>query len=108
MTAMRRGRGELYELAALPSDPRLSNADLAPTAIAQRTWSTYHVASLWIGLAVCIPTYILAAGLVEGGMSWRQAMATVLLGNLIVLVPMILIAHAGTKYGIPFPVLARA
>ncbi|HXU32101.1 MAG TPA: NCS1 family nucleobase:cation symporter-1 [Thermoanaerobaculia bacterium] len=105
---MRRVRGDLYELAAPPSDPRFSNADLAPTSVAQRTWSTYHIASLWIGLAVCVPTYMLAAGMVDGGMSWWQAMATILLGNLIVLVPMVLIAHAGTRFGIPFPVLARA
>ena len=67
-----------------------------------------HVASLWVGLSVCIPTYMLAAGLVQGGMSWWQAMLTILLGNLIVLVPMVLIAHPGTRFGIPFPVLARA
>ena len=106
--AMRRVRGDLYELAQAPTDPRLSNADLAPTSVAQRTWTTYHVASLWIGLSVCIPTYMLAAGLVEGGMAWWQALATILLGNLIVLLPMMAIAHAGTRYGIPFPVLARA
>ncbi|HVR70683.1 MAG TPA: NCS1 family nucleobase:cation symporter-1, partial [Vicinamibacteria bacterium] len=73
-----------------------------------RTWSTYHIASLWVGLSVCIPTYMLAAGLVDGGMNWWQAVMTIMLGNLIVLVPMVLIAHAGTRYGIPFPVLARA
>jgi nucleobase:cation symporter-1, NCS1 family len=105
---MRRVRGDLFELAEPPADPELSNADLAPTRADQRTWTTYNVASLWIGLSVCIPTYMLAAGLVDGGMSWRQAMLTILLGNLIVLVPMILIAHPGTRYGIPFPVLARA
>jgi NCS1 family nucleobase:cation symporter-1 len=105
---MRRARGELYELAAPPSDPRLSNADLAPTSVGQRTWTTYNIASLWIGLAVCIPTYMLAAGLIQGGMNWWQALLTILLGNLIVLVPMTLIAHAGTRFGIPFPVLARA
>jgi NCS1 family nucleobase:cation symporter-1 len=105
---MRRVRGELYELREPPTDPRLANADLAPTTAAQRTWSTYHIASLWIGLAVCIPTYMLAAGLVDGGMSWKQALFTILLGNLIVLLPMVLIAHAGTRFGIPFPVLARA
>jgi len=105
---MRRVRGDLYELREQPDDPRLWNRDLAPTRAAQRTWTTYNMASLWIGLSVCIPTYMLAAGLVEGGMSWWQAMVTILLGNLIVLVPMVLIAHPGTRYGIPFPVLARA
>src|SRR5215218_6286799 len=106
--AMRRVRGDLFELAEPPSDPRLSNADLAPTRAEQRTWTTYHIASLWIGLSVCIPTYLLAAGLVQGGMSWKQAIFTILLGNVIVAVPMVLIAHSGTRFGIPFPVLARA
>jgi NCS1 family nucleobase:cation symporter-1 len=105
---MRRAPGELYELALAPPDPELSNADLAPTRVAQRTWGTYHIASLWVGLSVCIPTYMLAASLVGGGMSWRQAVFTIMLGNLIVCVPMVLIAHAGTRFGIPFPVLARA
>jgi nucleobase:cation symporter-1, NCS1 family len=98
----------LYELTTPPADPRLSNADLAPTRIADRTWSTYHIASLWVGLSVCIPTYMLAASLIQGGMNWWQAVMTIMLGNLIVCVPMVLIAHAGTRYGIPFPVLARA
>ncbi len=105
---MRRYPGELYELAEVPTDSRLANADLLPTRVAERTWTTYNMASLWIGLAVCIPTYMLAAGLVQGGMSWWQAMVTILLGNLIVTLPMILVAHAGTRFGIPFPVLARA
>src|SRR5687767_1656406 len=108
MREMRQGRSELYELTTPPSDPRLSNADLAPTRIADRTWSTYHIASLWVGLSVCIPTYMLAASLIQGGMNWWQAVMTIMLGNLIVCVPMVLIAHAGTRYGIPFPVLARA
>jgi NCS1 family nucleobase:cation symporter-1 len=108
MREMRQGRSELYELTTPPADPRLSNADLAPTRIADRTWSTYHIASLWVGLSVCIPTYMLAASLVQGGMNWWQAVMTIMLGNLIVCVPMVLIAHAGTRYGIPFPVLARA
>jgi len=106
--AMRRHPGELYDLAEPPADGALSNTDLAPTPVARRTWSTYNVASLWIGLAVCVPTYMLAAGLVEGGMSAWQALGTILLGNLIVLLPMVAIAHAGTRYGVPFPVLARA
>ncbi len=108
LQAMRRVRGDLFELREPPSDPRLSNADLAPTRVEQRTWTTYHIASLWIGLSVCIPTYLLAAGLVQGGMSWKQAIFTILLGNVIVAVPMVLIAHSGTRFGIPFPVLARA
>lgn len=105
---MRRAPGDLYELVVAPSDGTLTNADLAPTRIADRTWSIYHMASLWVGLSVCIPTYMLAAGLVGGGMSWSQALLTIMAGNLIVCVPMVLIAHAGTRYGIPFPVLARA
>ncbi len=108
VASMRRAPGELYELAAPPADARFSNADLQPTRVAQRTWGTYHIASLWVGLSVCIPTYMLAAGLVGSGMNWWQAVLTIMLGNLIVCVPMALIAHAGTRFGIPFPVLARA
>ncbi len=86
----------------------LWNADLAPTPLSRRTWSTYHIAALWIGMAVVITTYTLASGLMQQGMTWWQAMLTILLGNTIVLVPMILNAHAGTKYGVSFPVLCRA
>ena len=89
-------------------DPSLYNEDLAPVPKEKRSWGTYDFASLWISMAVCIPTYMLASGLIAGGMSWKQAIATVLLGNLIVLIPMVLNAHAGTKYGIPFPVFVRA
>ena len=89
-------------------DPSLYNEDLAPVPKSKRSWGTYDFASLWISMAVCIPTYMLASGLIAGGMSWKQAIATVLLGNLIVLIPMVLNAHAGTKYGIPFPVFVRA
>jgi len=74
----------------------------------KRSWGLYNYASLWVAMSVCIPTYMLASGLIAGGMSWWQAIATILLGNLIVLVPMLLNAHAGTKYGIPFPVFVRA
>jgi NCS1 family nucleobase:cation symporter-1 len=86
----------------------LWNKDLAPTALSQRTWTTYNIAALWIGMAVVITTYTLASGLMAQGMNWAQALTTILLGNAIVLIPMILNAHAGTKYGVSFPVLCRA
>src|SRR5437867_6859767 len=86
----------------------LWNPDLAPTPPERRTWSTYNIAALWIGMSVVITTYTLASGIMQQGMNWWQAMLTILLGNTIVLVPMILNAHAGTKYGVSFPVLCRA
>ncbi len=91
----------------LPDSP-LWNPDLAPTTPAQRTWTTYNIAALWIGMSVVITTYTLASGIMQQGMNWWQAMITILLGNTIVLIPMILNAHAGTKYGVSFPVLCRA
>ncbi|MFL5510598.1 MAG: NCS1 family nucleobase:cation symporter-1 [Gemmatimonadaceae bacterium] len=103
--------GRYTETAYTPDDIRSSplwNADLAPTDPSRRTWSTYNIAALWIGMSVVITTYTLASGLMEQGMTWWQAMMTILLGNVIVLVPMVLNAHAGTKYGISFPVLCRA
>ena len=92
------------ELAGSP----LWNRDLAPTPPERRTWSTYNIAALWIGMSVVITTYTLASGLMQQGMRWWQAMLTILLGNSVVLLPMVLNAHAGTKYGISFPVLCRA
>ena len=86
----------------------LINEDLAPVNAEERTWSSWNIAALWIGMAVCIPTYMLAAGMVSQGMNWWQATLTVMAGNMIVLIPMILNGHAGTKLGVPFPVLARA
>jgi nucleobase:cation symporter-1, NCS1 family len=86
----------------------LYNKDLAPISKSRRTWGLYNYASLWVAMSVCIPTYMLASGLIAGGMNWWQAIATILLGNLIVLIPMLLNAHAGAKYGIPFPVFVRA
>lgn len=86
----------------------LYNADLAPTLPERRTWSTYNYIALWFSMCMEVSTYMLAAGLVAGGMNWKQALCTVLLGNLIVLVPLLLNAHAGSKYGIPFPVFVRA
>jgi NCS1 family nucleobase:cation symporter-1 len=89
-------------------DTSLYNEDLAPIPLEKRTWGMYNYASLWVAMSVCIPTYMLASGLIAGGMAWWQAIGTILLGNLIVLIPMLLNAHAGTKYGIPFPVFVRA
>ncbi|MFQ5741778.1 MAG: NCS1 family nucleobase:cation symporter-1 [Acidobacteriota bacterium] len=91
-----------------PESNALLNADIAPTPIEKRSWNYLHFASLWVGMSVCIPTYLLAASMIGAGMNWWQSLFTILLGNAIVLVPLILNAHAGTKYGIPFPVFARA
>ena len=90
------------------TDPSLSNRDLAPTTPTQRTWGTYNYIALWFSMSMEITTYQLASSLIAKGMDWKQAVFTVLLGNLIVLVPMLLNAHAGAKYGIPFPVFIRA
>jgi nucleobase:cation symporter-1, NCS1 family len=92
----------------LSSSTHLWNDDLAPTSAAQRTWRWYHFAALWVGMVMCIPAYTLSASLIEGGMSAWQAVFTVFLANAIVLMPMLLIGHAGTRYGIPYAVLARA
>src|ERR1700681_2274837 len=86
----------------------LYNEDLAPIPASRRSWSTYNYAALWIAMSVNIPTYMLASGMIAGGMSWRQAIFTVFLGNVLVLAPMLLNAHAGARYGIPFPVFVRA
>ena len=90
------------------SDAALINPDLAPVPPERRTWTWWHIASLWIGMAICIPTYALASGLVDQGWTWQAAVGAVVLGNLVVLFPIALNSHAGTRYGIPFPVLARA
>jgi nucleobase:cation symporter-1, NCS1 family len=90
------------------SQSRLYNEDLAPVPAERRTWGMWNIAALWVGMAVCIPTYTLASGLIAQGFPWKLALLTIVLGNIIVLVPMVLNAHAGTKYGIPFPVLLRS
>jgi len=89
-------------------DNSLYSEDLAPIPPAKRTWGTWNYAALWISMSLCIPTYMLASSLIGGGMSWWQAIITIFLGNSIVLVPMILNGRAGARYGIPFPVFARA
>ena len=86
----------------------LSNDDLDPVPASRRSWTVWNFAALWISMAACIPTYMLASSLIGGGMNWWQAILTIFLGNLIVLIPMVLNAHAGTRYGIPFPVYCRA
>src|SRR5881396_655789 len=86
----------------------LYNPDLAPASAERRHWGTYNYAALWISMSVNILTYMLAASLIQGGMNWKQAVITIFVGNVIVMVPMLLNSHPGTKYGIPFPVLARA
>jgi NCS1 family nucleobase:cation symporter-1 len=86
----------------------LYNADLAPVSAERRTWSTYNYAALWVSMSVNILTYVLAASLIQGGMDWKQAILTVFMGNTIVLAPMLLNSHPGARYGVPFPVLARA
>lgn len=101
------GRVELVADGALAASP-LYNEDLAPVPLTGRVWTTYNFAALWMSMSACIPTYMLASGLIAAGMSWWQALFTIFLGNVIVLVPILLNSHPGTKYGIPFPVFARA
>src|ERR687883_390425 len=101
------GRVELRDYSVISSSP-LYNSDLAPVPMEKRNWTTYNYAALWISMAHCIPTYMMASGLISAGMNWWQALITILLGNTIVLAPILLNSHPGTKYGIPFPVFARA
>lgn len=90
------------------SESWLWNRDLAAIPPERRAWTTYNYAALWISMSVNIPTYLLASGMIAGGMNWKQAIFTIFLGNVLVLIPMLLIAHAGARYGIPFPVFARS
>lgn len=101
---------EIYELDTEQNEiknSKLYNSDNAPVPVKERTWNTYNFTALWVGMAHCIPTYMLAASLISLGMNWKQALITITLGNLIVLVPILLNAHPGTKYGINFPVFSR-
>src|ERR1700749_2040288 len=99
---------EEFSISPELKDQHLYSEDLAPIAMSKRSWGTWNYAALWISMSLCIPTYMLASSLIEGGMNWWQAILTIFLGNTIVLVPMILNGKAGAKYGIPFPVFARA
>jgi NCS1 family nucleobase:cation symporter-1 len=98
----------IQNVVAEPVSNGLLSEDLAPIPAVERTWTTANYAALWISMSLCIPTYMLASSLIEGGMNWWQALLTILLGNTVVLAPMLLNGHAGAKYGIPFPVFARA
>jgi nucleobase:cation symporter-1, NCS1 family len=95
-------------MSEITTDKSLYSDDLAPVPQEKRSWTTWNYAALWISMSLCIPTYMLASSLIDGGMNWWQAILTIFLGNCVVLVPMILNGHAGTKYGIPFPVFARS
>jgi NCS1 family nucleobase:cation symporter-1 len=99
--------GAMQDQTAIADSP-LANRDLKPTGVQERRWSTYDFLSLWVGLSIVTTTYTLASGLIAAGMTWWEGLLTVSLGNVIVLIPMLLNGHAGTKYGIPFPVLVRA
>lgn len=101
-------RDELVELTRDVSGSVWFNADMAPVPASGRRWGMSDIAALWISMSACVPTYQLASSLISGGMNWWQAVLTIFLGNTIVLLPMVANAHAGTKYGIPFPVYCRA
>jgi NCS1 family nucleobase:cation symporter-1 len=103
-----RDEAELARIKAEVISSSLYNEDLAPTGFGERTWTTYNIAALWIGMSIVITTYLLASTLMAAGMNWWQALLTISLGNILVLIPMLLNAHAGTKYGVPFPVFVRA
>jgi NCS1 family nucleobase:cation symporter-1 len=98
----------IHVVADAPRDSRLYNKDLAPVPVEKRTWRAGNFAALWISMSACIPTYMLASSLIGGGMNWWEAILTIFAGNMIIVIPMILNAHAGTAYGIPFPVFCRA
>src|SRR5712671_6520403 len=99
---------EIVELTRDVSSSAYYSPDMAPVPREGRRWGTRDLAVLWISMSACVPTYMLASSLIDGGMNWWQAVLTVFLGNVVVLIPMILNAHAGTRYGIPFPVYCRA
>lgn len=99
---------EVDQLIERVKDSPLFNDDLAPAGPKRRTWSTWNITAMWIGMSVVITTYTLASGLMAAGMNWWQALMTVGIGNIVVLIPMLLNAHVGVRYGIPFPVFVRS
>ena len=101
-------REEIVELTEDLSQSPLHSEDLAPVPKNKRTWKTLDLAAIWVGMAVCIPTYILASYMIKSGLSWYAALIIIGLANLIITVPMILNGHGGVKYGVPFPVIGRS
>ena len=99
---------DIVELNEDVSNSSLYSEDLAPVPSNQRTWSKWHLAAIWVGMAVCIPTYLLASYMIKSGLNWYEALIIIGLANLIITIPMVLNGHAGVKYGIPFPVIGRA
>ncbi|OUR91148.1 hypothetical protein A9Q87_11800 [Flavobacteriales bacterium 34_180_T64] len=99
---------DIVELDEDVSNSPLYSEDLAPVPPSQRTWSKWHLAAIWVGMAVCIPTYLLASYMIKTGLNWYEALIIIGLANLIITIPMVLNGHAGVKYGIPFPVIGRA
>ncbi|PCH97190.1 MAG: hypothetical protein COB85_02915 [Bacteroidetes bacterium] len=99
---------DIVELEENLEDSPLYSEDLAPVPVAKRTWTMWNLAAIWVGMAVCIPTYILASYMIKSGLSWYAALIIIGLANLIITVPMVLNGHAGVKYGVPFPVLGRS
>ena len=99
---------DIVELQEDISHSPLYSEDLAPVAKENRTWSVWSLAALWVGMAVCIPTYMLASNIILNGISWLNALLIIGLANIIITIPMVLSGHAGVKYGIPFPVLGRS
>jgi len=99
---------DIVELHEDVSKSNLYSEDLAPVPPNQRTWNKWHLAAIWVGMAVCIPTYLLASYMIKTGLNWYEALIIIGLANLIITIPMVLNGHAGVKYGIPFPVIGRA
>ncbi len=99
---------DIVELQEDVSNSPLYSEDLAPVSKENRTWSKWHLAAIWVGMAVCIPTYLLASYMIKSGLNWYEALIIIALANLIITIPMVLNGHAGVKYGIPFPIIGRA
>ena len=69
----------------LKSSP-LYSEDLAPVPLSKRTWNKWNLAALWVGMAVCIPTYILASYMIKTGLSWQAALIIIGLANVVITV----------------------